>query len=165
MKAEDVVETIKLFKKADVNVWLDGGWGVDALLGKQTREHEDLDIVVQEKDLPQLRKLLEARGYKDVPRGDTSAWNFVLGDNAGRLIDIHAFTVDDEGNGFYGNKGLTYPAKSFQGQGKVNGFSVKCITAGQIVKFHTGYNPPEKHIKDIKALCKRFSIVLPPEYR
>jgi hypothetical protein len=27
-------------------VWLDGGWGIDALLGRETRTHADLDLVI-----------------------------------------------------------------------------------------------------------------------
>lgn len=32
-----------------MRVWLDGGWGVDALLGRQTRPHDDMDIVIEQK--------------------------------------------------------------------------------------------------------------------
>jgi lincosamide nucleotidyltransferase A/C/D/E len=70
MKSEDVVWLLRQLGQADVPVWLDGGWGVDALLGEQTRHHGDLDIVVQLEDVPKLRQLLEAGGYRDVPRAD-----------------------------------------------------------------------------------------------
>ena|SRR3989344_6753772 len=135
MKLKDVLETVQLLEKAEINVWLDGGWGVDALLGEQTRIHDDVDIVIQEKDIPKLRKLLEAKSYHDIERNDTSAWNFVLGDDKGHLIDVHAFTFDSEGNGIYGpvERGLTYPAACLTGSGKIDGFTVKCITAEQIV--------------------------------
>ncbi len=36
-------------------VWLDGGWGVDALLGEQGRPHDDVDVVVP---LDQLTDLI-----------------------------------------------------------------------------------------------------------
>lgn len=167
MEAKDVIELYKKLEEKGIDVWLDGGWGVDALLGKKTRPHEDVDIVIQEKHVPILRKLLEAQGYQDVERDDTSAWNFVLGDSKGHLVDVHAFTFDAEGNGIYGpvERGVTYPALSLTGSGKVNGQSVKCISAQQIVKFHTGYKPDENDIKDVTALCERFKIELPKEYR
>ena len=41
-----VVEIIGNLQQAGIDVWLDGGWGVDALIRKQTRQHEDLDVVV-----------------------------------------------------------------------------------------------------------------------
>ena len=37
MKARDVVEVVQLFERNGIQVWLDGGWGVDALLEEQTR--------------------------------------------------------------------------------------------------------------------------------
>jgi lincosamide nucleotidyltransferase A/C/D/E len=51
-----------------IKIWIDGGWGVDALLGEQTRLHEDLDIALQQKDVPKLCELLEADGYREVKR-------------------------------------------------------------------------------------------------
>ncbi len=49
MESSHVIEIYKLFISNNIDVWLDGGWGVDALLGKQTRKHGDVDIVVQQK--------------------------------------------------------------------------------------------------------------------
>src|SRR5258708_7387144 len=40
-------------------VWIDGGWGVDALLGHQTRKHDDLDVAVHHSNLSTLCNLLE----------------------------------------------------------------------------------------------------------
>jgi lincosamide nucleotidyltransferase A/C/D/E len=42
-------------EKLGIQIWIDGGWAVDALLQKQTREHRDLDIAVQRKDLIKLK--------------------------------------------------------------------------------------------------------------
>src|SRR5262245_34325568 len=83
MTATDVCGLYARLRALGVDVWIDGGWGVDALLENQTRPHNDLDIVIQQKDVPKLRALLEAEGYGDVPRDDTSPWNFVLGDDTG----------------------------------------------------------------------------------
>ena len=63
MSAEDVVEVVRLLEGLGIDVWLDGGWGVDALLGTQTRPHDDLDLVVQLEDVPKLRAALLDRGY------------------------------------------------------------------------------------------------------
>jgi lincosamide nucleotidyltransferase A/C/D/E len=38
---------IATLQEADLRVWIDGGWGVDALLGEVTRRHEDVDLVVE----------------------------------------------------------------------------------------------------------------------
>jgi hypothetical protein len=46
-----------------MEVWLDGGWRVDALLGHQQRRHDDLDPVVELADVPRLREVLTKNGY------------------------------------------------------------------------------------------------------
>src|SRR3954452_25100818 len=40
----DVLSVLALADGAGARLWIDGGWGVDALLGGQTREHGDLDV-------------------------------------------------------------------------------------------------------------------------
>lgn len=167
MKAEEVIALYKLFEKNGIKVWLDGGWGVDALLGKQTRSHGDIDIVVQEKDIPEIRQMLENKGYKDVSRDDTRTWNFVLGDGNGHEVDVHVVVLDSEGNGIYGPKenGEAYPANSLVGKGKINDVEVRCLTAEYQVKSHTGYKISEKDLKDVKALCDRFNVQYPKEYK
>ena len=57
MTSTDVLDYTRL-ENLGINIWIDGGWSVDALLGEQTRHHEDLDIVIQQKDVLKLRELL-----------------------------------------------------------------------------------------------------------
>ncbi len=161
MTAQAVIEFVQLLGHNQIDVCIDGGWGVDALLGEQTRTHADLDIAVQHKDVPQIRSLLEARGYKDVPRDDTRDCNFVLGDDQGHQIDIHSYTFDSAGNHVFG---IAYPYDSLNGTGLVNGYPVKCISAEWMVKFHTGYALDQDDYHDVKLLCQRFGISMPAEY-
>jgi lincosamide nucleotidyltransferase A/C/D/E len=100
---------------------------------------------------------------KGVVRDDTSAYNFVLGDNHGHFVDVHAIIFDDDGNGLYGlvKKGVAYPAASLTGTGKITGRTVRCISAEYMVKFHSGYKLQDKDFKDVSALCKKFGIDLP----
>jgi lincosamide nucleotidyltransferase A/C/D/E len=166
MKAGDVLELYNQLMRREVTIWIDGGWGVDALLHEQTRPHEDLDIVIQQKDLPVLRELLEGQGYRDVPRDDTSDWNFVLGDDRGRLVDVHAIVFDGQKNGLYGppERGVMYPAQSLAGTGVIEGQNVRCISPEYMVEFHSGYELKQTDYHDVSALCERFGIELPPEY-
>jgi len=161
MTAHDVIQIIQLFNRNHIDVYIDGGWGVDALLGEQTRTHADLDIAVQHKEVARIRALLEARGYQDVPRDDTRDCNFVLGNDQGHQIDIHSYTFDAAGNHVYG---VAYPFDSLTGAGSVNGYPVKCISPEWMVKFHTGYKLDENDYHDVKALCRRFGIKIPSEY-
>ncbi|HEX6737122.1 MAG TPA: aminoglycoside nucleotidyltransferase, partial [Vicinamibacteria bacterium] len=58
MRAEEVVALYALLAERGVRVWVDGGWGVDALLGEQTRPHKDLDALVPFDDLGMLTDVL-----------------------------------------------------------------------------------------------------------
>jgi lincosamide nucleotidyltransferase A/C/D/E len=167
MTSKDVVQLYTMLNDSGVEVWIDGGWGVDALLGAETRPHKDLDIAAQQKDIPKLRELLEAKAYKDIPQDDTSPWNFVLGDGRGREVDVHVIAFDVDGNGLYGpvEKGAMYPAASLKGVGRIGNLSVRCISPEWMIKFHIGYDPGEKDFRDVSALCNKFKIDLPAEYK
>ena len=161
MTANAVVAILQLFNQNEIEVCVDGGWGVDALLGQQTRTHADLDIAIQHQFVVQIRALLETQGYQDVPRDDTRDCNFVLGDEQGHLIDIHTYTFDSAGNLIFG---VAYPPDSLNGAGSVNGVPVKCITPEWMVKFHTGYALDENDYHDVKVLCQHFGLPIPTEY-
>jgi lincosamide nucleotidyltransferase A/C/D/E len=161
MRAEELLELVTLFEQNQIEVILDGGWGVDAQLGEQTRPHEDLDIAMPHKYVPLARALLEARGYTDVPRPDTRDCNFVLGDDCSHLIDFHTYTFDEQGVLVFG---LPYLPDSLTGVGTVLGHPVRCITPQWLVQFHTGYAYNENDYKDVSALCRRYHLELPAEY-
>jgi lincosamide nucleotidyltransferase A/C/D/E len=166
MTSLDVLDFYRTMTEAGVEVWVDGGWGVDALLGKQTRSHKDLDIAIQEKHVGLLREVLLMRGYREVRLEDARPWNFVLGDESGREIDVHVIVLDDRGNGVYGpaEKGEMYPAASLIGTGTIDGQTVRCISPEWSVKFHSGYELKEKDFRDVSALCKKFGIEFPATY-
>ena len=166
MTVSDVIDLYAKLDNIGIKIWIDGGWGVDALLGEETRTHEDIDIVIQKKDLPKLRKILKRRGYKDIEQFDTTSWNFVLGDNKGHKVDVHVIVFDVEGNGIYGSseKGNMYPAASLSGTGVIDGHTVKCISPEYMVKFHTGYKLRDSDFQDVLALCERFGIGCPKKY-
>ena len=47
MTSADAVDLLQLLENAGIELWLDGGWAVDAALGGQTRAHKDLDIILR----------------------------------------------------------------------------------------------------------------------
>ena len=68
MPLEYVVDFVIQVKNLNVKVWIDGGWGVDALIGKQTRPHGDLDIAIEYKSVEKTLQLLKMQGYKEIRR-------------------------------------------------------------------------------------------------
>jgi len=161
MTADDVLGLVSLLSEHGITVWLDGGWGVDALLGQQTRPHGDLDIAVRHSDVPKLRDLLTARGYDERKRHGTSPWNFVMADQLGHEIDVHSFVFDADGSHV---AGIAYPFESLTGTGTINGQPVQCIAVEFVVRFRSAYEPRERDYQDVFALHERFGIELPEVY-
>ena len=44
VRTEDACEIIKYALQNEIKVYLDGGWGVDALLKRESRIHNDIDL-------------------------------------------------------------------------------------------------------------------------
>jgi hypothetical protein len=61
MSAGEAVELLTHLGANGVDVWLDGGWAVDAALGMQTREHDDLDLIVELQHVERLETAGDAR--------------------------------------------------------------------------------------------------------
>lgn len=163
MEAEEVVRLVDLFDAAGVEVWIDGGWGVDALLEEQTRAHDDLDLVAQLADSQVIVRVLEAAGYEVVAGGAPTSFVAVTGD--GRQVDVHPVTVDDErGGGVYlmdDGRDWVYPAAGFSGTGRVGGRPVRCLTPEVQVLVHDGYELEEKDYRELELLHRRFGVKVP----
>ncbi|MEM5774098.1 MAG: hypothetical protein AAGU05_03780, partial [Anaerolineaceae bacterium] len=162
MTDADVQAFLDLCAQNDIDVYVDGGWGVDALLGYQSRAHSDLDVAIPQKDSALVRALLEELGFIEVPRNDSWECNYVMGDSRGCLIDIHTFTFDENGKLV---SGVEYPFASLRGSGVIAGRPVKCITPEWMVKFHTGYPLDENDWHDVQHLCDKFQLPIPDEYQ
>jgi lincosamide nucleotidyltransferase A/C/D/E len=160
-----LVELLRLLEGAAIPVWLDGGWGVDALLQAQTRTHKDLDLVVPVAVVPELQGLLATRGFQ--VREGKPPHSFVLADGAGLEVDVHAVAFDEAGNGVYrmqNGEEWVYPAEGFGGRGRVGGMAVRCLSPTTQVLGHAhGYTPREKDFCDMERLRERFGVHLPPQ--
>ena len=105
MRANDVISLYQAFAAARAPVWLMGGWGVDALLGRQTRPRHDLDVLVDVSNLERLRRCLIDLGFAlsytwddEVKWVRDDSWAsafgaaptaFVYGHPDGREVDVH----------------------------------------------------------------------------
>jgi lincosamide nucleotidyltransferase A/C/D/E len=166
MTSADVIDLYAALQNHGVKIWVDGGWGVDALLGEQTRSHGDLDIAIEQKDVAKLREFLEDRGYREIKVEIARPWNFVLGDASGREMDVHVIVLTEKGDGLYGpaEKGEMYPAAALTGTGTIGVQTVRCISPEWAIQFHSGYELKEKDFRDVSALCAKFGIGLPAIY-
>lgn len=151
MRAEDVLAVLELLERAAVEVWLDGGWGVDALLCEQTRPHEDLDLVVRAESLEHCGRALRDHGFR--LSGQDGPYPPARVDDAGRRIDVRALELDV-------TRTHERDAASLTGSGRVRGRRVDCRTAESQIAAHTGYPIGADDERDVLALHHRFGVPL-----
>ncbi len=166
MCAEDVLEVIAYLEAAGVAVWLDGGWGVDALLDEQTRPHDDLDVVIAAAQLDVARDALHEIGYAMTI--DELPTRCVLADAADRRIDIHPVTFDRESGGIQrlpDGGTFRYPPEGLAGVGQIAGESLRCLTPELQLRCHLAYEPDDDDRHDVCLLCERFGLAVPEIYK
>ena len=166
MDAPNVLRVVTTLQSAGVRVWLDGGWGIDALVGEQTRDHDDLDCVIALTDARIVRDALAALGFAVAL--DQLPTRFVVRDRSDCRVDFHTVTFDATGAATQQLQDGTmapYPTQGFSGIGHVGGVRVACLTAAVQSLHHLGYDPDEKDHHDMGLLADRLGIELPAAYR
>src|SRR5205823_3803009 len=121
--------------------------------------HDDLDLVVELKDTPLVRALLDKRGYERVVGAPPTS--FVHVDPDGRQVDVHPVVFDAVGDGLYEmEEGGTwaYPAQGFAGRGHVLGTPVRCLSPEVQVLVHDDYELADKDFLELRLLHERFGV-------
>ncbi len=140
---------------AGLRTWVAGGWGVDALLGGQTRIHRDLDLVV---DLTSAALDLALSALQSLDyRVETDWWptRLELAAPSARWVDLHPVVFDGQGTGWQANVDdlppFRYPPRAFT-TGFISGSAVRCLSVDQQLLFHSGYPPRPHDLADIALL-------------
>jgi lincosamide nucleotidyltransferase A/C/D/E len=159
MDAPPVLELMAGLRAAGVRVWIAGGWGVDALLGRQTRPHRDLDLIHDVEHEAVALEVLAAHGFRET--ADERPVRFVLRDEGGLELDLHPvrFAPDGSARQATYEEGVffDYPADCFV-TGTIDGETVPCVSAAQQAYFHQGYEPAERDLHDMARLRAAFGI-------
>jgi lincosamide nucleotidyltransferase A/C/D/E len=171
VRAEDVITLYQSLSNHHIQVWLTGGWGIDALLQEQTRPHKDLDILILVDDVVRVRDLLGRAGYGLKELWSENRWGvdsqgieiptaFVLQDAEGREVDVHAMRLDNGGNGIpaWAGEELVFRPEDLAGEGVIAGVAVRCISGEMQMLVHTGYDLPQEQMRDLTLLRKRLGV-------
>ena len=153
ISADDVVSLTDGFDAAGIDYWIGGGWGIDALLGTQTRDHNDLDISVPADQEGLVLTTLEALGF--TVSNDWRPVRVALRDAAEREVDVHPIRFRPDGSAWLPSMDggrFEYPADCFT-TGVISGRNVPCLSASQQVAFHRGYALQDKDRADLQALA------------
>jgi lincosamide nucleotidyltransferase A/C/D/E len=171
MHASDVVEVINALESAGVDVWVNGGWGIDALLEEQTRPHDDLDLIILADHIEAAIQVTGALDFSimtdELPQG------FVVRDKVDRRIDFHPVRFRSDGSAVQETTAggeWVYSAPGLSGTGLIAGRKIRCLTPEEQAKRSTdqprcaGYEPDEVDKRDMRLLWDRFGITLPHPY-
>jgi lincosamide nucleotidyltransferase A/C/D/E len=149
---DDVVEVLDALERAVVHYWAAGGWGVDVLVGAETRVHRDLDLAVDVGSYERSMTTLESLGYR--VETDWLPLRVELAASGERWVDVHPVRFDIHGVGIQGDPAgihFIYPPTAFT-TGRLAGRAVPCLSAEQHRLFHAGYalRPQDEH--DLRLL-------------
>ncbi len=128
--AARVVETLTALEAAEVRSVVVGGWGVDALVGRQLRPHRDLDLIVDSAQVDRAGEVLLGLGYESwhadespEPLGDLEiSAAEAYRDGALRVVDLHGADL----------------AQLELSEGVIDGEPVTCISAEQQLQAQVG---------------------------
>lgn len=151
---EELFQILAIFETEGFKYWLDGGWGVDVLTGKQNREHRDVDIDFDAEATEQLVNLLQEKGFEIVTDWlpvRMELWHADFG-----YLDIHPFILNEDGSakqadlegGYYQFAADFFTKVNYQGK------EIPCISKKAQQLFHTGYELREVDKIDMKNLAK-----------
>lgn len=143
-----------------------GGWGVDALLGAATREHNDLDVLLPLTALHESLSFLaeegfrlaymweESRGIAGHHRlvGESIPSAFVVTHPDGREVDIHVYQPLASGLVCLWDTDRALVAEDLAARGEIDGAPVRCMTAAMQLTCHRGYDLPPAHAADVGLL-------------
>jgi lincosamide nucleotidyltransferase A/C/D/E len=140
---------------------VDGGWGIDALVGRVTRTHDDLDLVVPLARADAIAEALRPVGFTE--RLDEPPARIVLSTPYDQRVDLHVVTPSERGmvQEVPGGGRFTY---ALHGEGTILGRTVRCLSAGMQVVTHSQYEPDEQDVADLTLLASATGESLPPPY-
>jgi lincosamide nucleotidyltransferase A/C/D/E len=154
MTLHDVQEILGALSDAGVRWWLAGGWGVDALVGAQTRRHKDLDVIVEQAQLAGALAALATRGFSPVPESYPGADRHVpeamlpdrelVQDAAARTVDLHPV----ESASWPARLGIEQPFAT----GMLGGREVGCLSLSAQIMAHQGFELADEHRANIRSI-------------
>jgi lincosamide nucleotidyltransferase A/C/D/E len=165
ISAQQVVDVLDRLEAAGIGASVAGGWAIDALLGRVTREHGDLDLAIDADGIDHAIKALVAAGLSVEVDGRPA--RIALGDGR-RSVDLHPvrWGADGTGRQSTGTGGeFVYPPGSSRAVGRIAGREVHCLSPELLVTFHLGYEPRDIDRNDMAALADAFALQLPEPYR
>lgn len=149
---ETLFYILNFFEHIGVPYWLDGGWGVDVLTGKQNREHRDIDINFDASYTESVIFELKGIGYIVDVDWMPSRMEFKHGKYG--YLDIHPIDFYSDGSITQADPegGKYIFQKDWFTSTEYKGRKIRCISKEAQLLFHSGYELSDKDYIDIDNL-------------
>jgi lincosamide nucleotidyltransferase A/C/D/E len=165
MRSDDVLAILAGFDGEGLTWWVAGGWAVDALLGEETRPHNDLDLLVRTSELARIESVLAGMGFTRSDESELPAF-LILRDESGRQVDLYLVDLDASGDGwqsFAEGKWDHFAKADLAGVGRIQSREVRCLSAAALFRQFLGYRWTDKARHDLQRLHDRCGTPIPPD--
>jgi hypothetical protein len=157
-----VAEINRLLSKAQIPHWLFGGWSVDFHAGAVTRQHDDVEFIIWERDGARAGEFMNAAGYErvDHPHPEEA----LIWRKHGETVELYFTVVNAQGQivgqGRWNNWPLPENALGNEirmvEEVECPVVSLECIRATKRgYERYTGVPPREKDREDLTMLHNR----------
>jgi lincosamide nucleotidyltransferase A/C/D/E len=152
MRRENVIEVLAALDAGGIEYWLVGGWGIDALVGRETRTHRDLDLGVSLDDVARIETLLP-----QFRRDSEEEWPgfLLLKDERGRAVDLLLVERSQGGQlwqQFAGGRRVSHAESETRATGYIGGRSVRCASVALQREHHNHPDATDQDRIDIEML-------------
>jgi lincosamide nucleotidyltransferase A/C/D/E len=143
MTKDDVTKVIRALDSAKVTCWLAGGWGVDALLGRQTRRHDDVDLVIADfnDQIGVACATLEATGFHIAAKEQTALMPCIYGleDDMHHRVDLISLDWTRLGSALGADAATADSFEPALSIGTIGGCKVDCLSLPAQRLLHSGF--------------------------
>ena len=152
MSLDEVHRVLGAIAGTGASYWVEGGWGVDALVGRQTRPHRDLDLDLDADYEGHAIEALRGLGYEIETDWRPNRVELVapgLG-----WVDLHPLLLAPDGSARQAALGggfHKFPASYFT-TGSLGGRPVPCVSVEAQRAFHEGYELRSQDHHDLRVL-------------
>ena len=139
MDVAEVLKVLDAVRSTGCRFWLEGGWGVDALVGRQTRPHRDVDVDFDADYEDEVLEVLSRLGYSI--ETDWRPNRVELSAPGARWVDLHPLVIDDTGDARQAalDGGWHELHRSWFTTGVLGEVRVPCVSVEAQRLFHAGY--------------------------
>lgn len=151
MPAAEVARIVDWLEGRSVVYQCNGGWAVDALAGRQTRTHGDLDVFLDNAAVPDAVTWLEEDGCRLVEDWLPVRVELRSGE---RAVDLHPMRVEANGDGVQSllDGGTIRHAAASRTVGVVDGRTIVVADAVRLLELREGYEPRAIDRHDVALL-------------